>query len=166
MPKTGLVERTVGHLPTVHKATSRSPIELERARRVRHLAAIEGESLIRGLRVGKFNEAVASISGRCKRGSQSQVHKPSRCSCVNIPRVLIADDLNINSFARSRQENSLYEVFIHPWLQLAHPVPLLDAVLPVSIANEATYQSVVLGESRPEPGGGATAPMSAGGVPF
>jgi hypothetical protein len=63
-----------------------------------------------------------------------------------------------------RQEDALDEVLIHPRFELTHPTVIS---IIASVIRVATYQRVVLGESGPAPGGGATEPMSgAGGVPL
>jgi hypothetical protein len=40
---------------------------------------------------------------------------------TNIPRVTVANDLNIDVFTSYGEEDILDKVLVHPWFKLSHP---------------------------------------------
>ena len=46
----------------------------------------------------------------------------------NLPRVLVADDLDIDSLAGRGEEDALDEILVHPRLKLTHPKSSLGLV--------------------------------------
>lgn len=85
-------------IPSVNETTTRSPVKLEGALAVRNWLSVHAEGVGSGFRGLEFNKAIPSIT-----------------------RVLVADDLNIDSFMGRRHKNTLDEVLIHPRLELSHP---------------------------------------------
>jgi hypothetical protein len=106
------------NVPAVNQATARSPVELKLTRAVGHGVAIQTQSLGSSLGSGKLDEAVSGITT----GETISSHLICRLATEDIPRVLIADDLDIDSLTSGRKEDALDKVFIHPRLELAHPV--------------------------------------------
>lgn len=65
-----------GYVPSVNKAASGSPVQLERARAVGHGRAIEAKSLVGGLGSREFDKAITSITVRETR--RCQLHESWR----------------------------------------------------------------------------------------
>jgi len=91
---------------SVNQTTARRPVKLELAGAVGNRVAIKTQGLGGCIGGGELDEAVASVS-----------------------RVLVADDLDINSLASSREEDALNEVLIHPRFELSHPKGSLGRLL-------------------------------------
>jgi len=91
---------------SINQTTARCPVKLELAGAVGNRVAVKTQGLGGSVRRGKLDEAVASIS-----------------------RVLVADDLDINSLASCREEDALDKVLIHPGFELSHPKSSLGWLL-------------------------------------
>jgi hypothetical protein len=92
-------------VPAVNKTTTGCPVELERASAVRNRASVHTKGLVGSLGSLELDEAVAGITG-----------------------VLVADDLDVNTFVSRGHEHPLNEVLIHPGFELSHPKGVLLAV--------------------------------------
>ncbi|KAI6750842.1 hypothetical protein HG530_014292 [Fusarium avenaceum] len=91
--------RLMFSIPAVDKTTTGCPVELERASAVRNRASVHTKGLVGSFGSLELDEAVAGITG-----------------------VLVADDLDINTFVSRGHEHSLNEVLVHPGFKLSHPI--------------------------------------------
>jgi len=91
---------------SINQPTARCPVKLELAGAVGNRVTIKTQGLGGSVGGSELDEAVASIS-----------------------RVLVANDLDINSFASSREEDSLDKVLVHPGFKLSHPKSSLGLLL-------------------------------------
>jgi hypothetical protein len=89
----------------VDETTARGPVKLELASAVGNRGTVQGQGLGGGIGRGEFDEAVSGVS-----------------------RVLVANDLDVNSLSGGRKEDALDEVLVHPRLELTHPESGLGGV--------------------------------------
>jgi len=92
-------------VPSINKTAARCPVKLELAGGVWDGSVVEAKGLGSGIRGLELDEAVSSVA-----------------------RILVADDLDIDSFTGSRQEDALNEVLVHPRLKFTHPEGGLGSV--------------------------------------
>lgn len=91
------------HLPTIDETSTGGPVELEGARRIRDVATVEAEGLGSSFGSVELHKAVAGVTGRT-----------------------VADDLDVNVFARDRGEDILDKILVHPRLEFAHPARVVS----------------------------------------
>ena len=103
-------------IASIGKAATRSPVELERAARVRHGLTAELQGLGRSLRRGEVDEAISSITTTMS----SETCEVEGWHCQNLPRKLVADHLDTDLLAHLEPKVA-HEVLVDPGLKLTHP---------------------------------------------
>ena len=106
------------HLPAVSETTTRSPVELEWAIRVRDHGSIQLQGFACSIGVFKVNEAITRITSAAYQYGWVAAIK----STVGSPRELITNHLDVDLVAHANPEGA-HKVFVDPWLKLTHPDP-------------------------------------------
>jgi hypothetical protein len=111
-------------ITAIDKSAARSPVELEGASRVGDGGAVEGECLLGSLSGAELDEAIASVAKKNQLAIWRCEPSAASSSEDDLPRVAVADDLDLNILTEQGREDVLDEVLIHPRLHLAHPESL------------------------------------------
>lgn len=81
-------------IAAVNKTTTRSPVEAEDTVGVRNRGAVQLQGLLSSLGGRELNKAVARIASQCQKTDRTSLW--ARFGRQDLPRMTVADDLNLN----------------------------------------------------------------------